>query len=286
MTRHTCGLLVALLSADLISVSVASQTLPTQDATGRPTFEVAVKDGRISLRAQRAPIEMVLEEIARQSGIAAHGTGRLNGLGLLVSIHVDDVLIEQALRQVVVDLDAFFFYGASGDQPASLKGVWVYPKGGGASFAPIPAAEWASTLELEQSLRDLDPEVRAEALESLVERKGEKSIDAVLEMLNDPDDYVRARALDVASTAGVEIPADRLRTLLGDPGEDVRRFALRGFAEHSDVSPDEARVMLEGLAHTDPSEAVRREAVDLLAVMSESEQRRQRRPRRHPALTN
>lgn len=284
MTRHTRGLLVALLFVDLISVSVASQALPVQDASSsasRSTFQVAVRDGRITLRSERAPIEMVLEQIGKQAGIAIHGTSSLNGLGLVVSTHVEDVPIEQALRHVVLALDAFFFYGASRDQPASLKGVWVYPKGAGARLAPVPPDEWASTLELEQALRDLDPEVRAEALESLVERKGEKSIDTILQMLNDPDDYVRARALDLASTAGAEIPQDHLRRLLGDPGEEIRRLALRSFAEHADVEPDDARATLEWLARADPSAIVRGEAAQVLVGLSGSEQRQQR-PRRKP----
>jgi hypothetical protein len=38
-----------------------------------------------------------------------------------------------------------------------------------------------------------DLEVRAEAIETLVDRKGEKATNSVLQMLTDPDGYVRAR---------------------------------------------------------------------------------------------
>ena len=255
---------------------------PQSSGVSTPTAEAAslvseatVKAGRLTLRAQRAPLDYLLADISRQADIAIHGTGPLQGL--TISMNLDDVPLEQGLRHLLGDLDAFFFYGSTAaDKPASLQALWVYPKGKGARLAPIAAETSARTAELELALFDADPEVRAEAIEALVERRGDKSIDSVLQMLNDPDDYVRARALDVAASAHLEIPVDRLRALATDRGDDVRRVALRTLAEHSDVKPEDVRTLLETAAASDESEAIRSEAAQMLREMSEIARPRER----------
>jgi hypothetical protein len=244
-----------------------AETQPDGETPAR--FDVMVKAGRLTVQAQRAPISVLLADISRQAGVAIHGTAPLQGL--TISINLEDVALDQGLRHLVADFDAFFFYGSTAEKPASLRGLWVYPKGAGVHLAPVPSDEWASTAELERSLLDPDPEVRADAIETLVDRKGEKAAGTVLQMLDDPDDYVRARALDVAATAGLEVPADRLRSLASaDPAEEVRRVALRSFAEHPDAKAEDVRVLLEGAAQSDQSELVRGEAAEILRVLSES----------------
>ena len=249
------------------------QGAPTKTETDgeipAPRFEVIVKADRLTVKAQRAPISLLLADISRQASVAIHGTGPLEGL--TISINLEDVPLDQGLRHLVAEFDAFFFYGSTEERPVSLRGLWVYPKGAGARLAPVPSDMWASTAELEHSLSDPDPEVRAEAIESLVDRKGEKATESVLQMLTDPDEYVRARALDVATTAGLAIPADQLRSLAaGDPAEEVRRVALRGFAEHPDAKAEDVRALLEGAAQSDQSELVRGDAAEILRVLSES----------------
>ena len=104
-------------------------------------------------------------------------------------------------------------------------------------MASVPAEQWASTSELERGLSDPEPEERALAIESLVERWGERALDKVLEALLDPDDYVRGRALDAASDAGIERRAGQLQHLASaDRSDEVRHLALQNFAEHSEVS--------------------------------------------------
>jgi hypothetical protein len=259
-------------TAAAIASPQGAQTKPDGEIAA-PRFEVIVKGDRLTVKAQRAPISSLLADISSQTGVAIHGTAPLQGL--TISINLEDVALDQALRHLVADFDAFFFYGSKAEKPAWLQGLWVYPKGAGARLAPVAADLWASSAELEQSLVDPDPEVRAEAIETLVDRKGEKAADAVLRMLDDPDDYVRARALDVAATAGFDIPPDQLRSLAaGDPAEEVRRVALRSFTEHSDAKADDVRVLLEGAAQSDQSELVRTEAAELLRVLSESARQR------------
>ena len=56
--------------------------------------------------------------------------------------------------------------------PASIKGIWVYPKGEGLELEPVPPSLWASTKELEAQLEDPDPGVRNDTFETLIERQG------------------------------------------------------------------------------------------------------------------
>ncbi|MGH8477040.1 MAG: hypothetical protein ACRER2_14930 [Methylococcales bacterium] len=47
---------------------------------------------------------------------------------------------------------------------------------------------WASTRDLEDELNNTDPELRKQALQAPVERKGESALETLLQALDDPDD--------------------------------------------------------------------------------------------------
>jgi hypothetical protein len=159
--------------------------------------------------------------------------------------------------------DAFFFYGAEKQEPSTLKSVWVYPMRAGRGIAPVPPESWGSTKELEPTLAEPDPKVGARAIATLVERKREGVLDAVIEALRDSDDQVRTEALYGAAKAGVDLPEESLRDLaLNDASADVRFLALQSLAN----SPD-ARSIAE-MALNDPSEPVRGLAQEILHRLS------------------
>ena len=87
--------------------------------------------------------------------------------------------------------------------------VWVYPRNAGRGLYPVPAEDWASTAEIDERLADPDPEERAWAIETLVERRGERAQDAVSKALGDDNEEVRTSALHSAVEEGIELPADR-----------------------------------------------------------------------------
>jgi hypothetical protein len=199
---------------------------------------ITAKDGRLTVRTHNRPLEWVLEAISREGRVAvirADGVG-----GQQVSVQLQDVPLDEGLRQMLKDHDSLFFYGVEGKAPASLRAVWVYPRGRGP--APVPPEAWASTDELQGRLEVPDPEARARAVAGLVERKSGQALHAVLQALRDGDTQVRVQALYKALGEGVDLPADTLIDLaLGDPSPDVRFLDLEGLA----TEPRQAR----GLVH-------------------------------------
>ena len=150
----------------------------------------------------------------------------------LVSIRVHGLPLEDALRNILAGYDTFFFFGAADETTAAaIRTVWVYPRGQGGGFAPIPPQMWASATELRERLTHSDPEARAAAIESLVEREGRSAQGEVIVSLSDPEPNVRARALFAGMTGGVDIPDDVLIASLSDPSVDMRFLALQNLAE-------------------------------------------------------
>jgi hypothetical protein len=218
---------------------------------------VTVKEGRLSVRLENRSLDWILEEISREAKVAiisGAGVGRRR-----VSVAFQDLPLDDGLRRILKDNDAFFFYGADGKASVSLRAVWVYPKGRGAELQPVPPETWASTRELEGHLADPDPGVRARAIEALVEREGDGARDAVLEALKDQDVHVRTQALYQTVSEDVELPTDALADLvLRDPSPDVRFLALEALADRP-----EARTVAE-TALNDASPQVRQEAQEIL----------------------
>lgn len=233
------------------------KVLPSPEQGTEQGSPITVTDGRLSVQVQNRPLDPILEEISRAGKVAILRPPSMGGQ--LVSVQFRDLPLDEGLRQLLRDQDAFFFYEAQGKAPASLRAVWVYPKGQGRRLQPVPPEAWASTTELEGDLADPDPRARAQAVGALVERKGDRARDAVLQALQDPDDQVRTRALYEALGADVQLPLDALIDLaLRDPSPDVRFLALEALA-----NGPEARTIAEA-ALSDPSPHLRSKASEIL----------------------
>lgn len=219
---------------------------------------VACQDLRLTARVQNAQLEGLLEQITLACGVPVIIGGTVGKKR--VSIDIQDVPVDQALRQIFASYDAFYFYAAAEAErkntSAVLRSVWVYVKGQGNGLEPVVPAEWAGTPNIEKRLDDPDPEVRFRVLGVLVDRLGDGAREPVLRALNDPDERVRAEVLHAAVEGGVELPADRLTSVLAnDPSAQVRFLALEGlrgdpsirqFAEQAMWDPDQH---VQNLAH-------------------------------------
>ncbi|MGH3118772.1 MAG: HEAT repeat domain-containing protein, partial [Gaiellales bacterium] len=186
--------------------------------------------------------------------------------------------LDEALRRLLQDHDAFFFYGVERDRPASLRVVWVYPKGRGRGLMPVPPETWASTKELEGELRDADPPTRGRAVETLVKRKGERARDEVLRALADPDGRVRSRALHSALRARLDFPVELLtRLALEDSSSHVRFLALEALETRPAViAPIASRAM------HDPDPHVRSKAGEILSKLDRDARRARASGRSRP----
>ena len=109
---------------------------------------VTVKDGRLSVHVKQSPLRWVLDEITRQSGILI-----LPGMEVgdpRITIHFDDLELEQGLRRLLYEWDVFVFYRNTN----ALRSVWFYPPGKGEHILPAPIEAWGSTQEIAGMLTD------------------------------------------------------------------------------------------------------------------------------------
>jgi hypothetical protein len=271
--RHRLILLVVVSTSMLPWAAVAQK--PAQSSGGERPVEqgthppqkrsVAFKGGRFSVDVQGHALETVASEISDGSGVPIMLDSAV--AKNLVTAKFQDLPLDEGLRQILKNCDTFFFYGAANDGPASLKVVWVYPKGTAQGMAPVPPEKWASTSELEKMLSDPNPEVRGLAVEALIEQKSLQALGAVMQALKDSDDQVRTRALYGAAKSGIDLPPDTVRSLaLNDASPNVRFLALQSMANAPDV-----KTIAESLLN-DPNEPVRLEAQEILSRLEPASQ--------------
>jgi hypothetical protein len=258
-------LLIGLSSNGLAQVQTAGsgQTLEGQ-------LSVSIDGGRLTAIARNHSVRRVLEEMSAKAEFRLIFADAVEEQP--VSLELKNVPLDEGLRRLLADHDAFLYYGATNGAPASLQTVWVYPKGTASALQPVPPEAWASSKELETSLSNPDPEIRALAYEALISRPDTRSRDSVMAGLSgarEKDDGVRQRIFSAAITRGVAVPPDVLADLVRlDQSEQIRWLALDALSEHPSA---------EGIAQAalaDPSEAVRGRAKEILANLSAAGHRR------------
>jgi hypothetical protein len=225
---------------------------------GQPVLQVV--EGRLTLKVRNARLGWLLSELTKQVRLVVQ-VGQGAG-GELVTMDLQDVPLDEALRQMLRNQDAFFFYGSSTKQdPSVLQVVWVYAKGKGQGLQPVPPENWASTKDLEAGIANDDPEVRLNAITAFIDRVDSAVAMPVAlhAMTSDPDAEVRAMTLYAARSKGLKLPPEVLSGLLvADSSESVRFLALEGLARDPN-----ARFYAE-TALRDPSPHLRHKAQEIL----------------------
>lgn len=244
------------------AVTLGSSNAFPQAKQGQPlagsSAVTSVKEGMLTYTARNQTLRSVLEEIGDQAGVTiviAESVGEEQ-----ISVEFKDFRLDEALRQILKDYDAFYFYGTEkGQEAPTLKAIWVYPASRGRSLKPVPPEAWASTQEFERMLTDKDPEARARAIDALIQRKGQQAVRLVLKALQDDSDLVRTRALDRALSSDIDIPQETIAGLaLNDRSVNVRFIALEALSD----DPNSRWVAEQALQ--DPDEYIRNMARDIL----------------------
>lgn len=263
----------------IASVSAVQDSAPFQSDNRPPSAtEVVVREGRLSIRAENESLVALLRAVARHTSLSITVAPELDADR--VSIFFADFPIDEGLRRILREYDAFFYHAGAPGTPAAevpaeaetqrlaappVTSVWVFPRGNGQGLAPLSASAWVSDADLEAHLTAPNPGTRVRALEALIERRGEEAMSAVLMMLADDDDSVRARALELAFGGGLEVPSDRVFDLaLNDRSAVVRLQALQIASERP---APEAGAVAESAQH-DPDPHVRIEAKAMLARLA------------------
>lgn len=208
------------------------------------------ESGRLSVQLEKQPLRLVLSYIAERTGIAIDASGVDKHTG--VTKQFREIALDEGLRRLLAEQDAFYFYETQGNGLAKLQAVWVYPKGRGRKVSP--GASSGTLAELEKDLANPDSQIRATAVEQWVESKGSRSTDVVLRGLKDREGQVRNRTLFKALNAGVRLPPDFLSQMaLSDPSPEVRVLALQSLTH----DPARAKSVAAGVMNNDSDEAVR-----------------------------
>ena len=272
---------VSIMSDDRTLVS-ADLSKPKDSLSVRESAQQVViwSAGLLSVQLNDRPLPLVLDNIARQTGLNIVVATELQSASVTSSF--TELELTQGLQQLLGPWDTFFFF--SGNQGrGQLHSIWVYPAGKGRAMAPLPPEEqWASTQELERGLLDSDPNIRIKTLETLVARSGERAMDSITAALKDTDERVRYRALDVALNAGITLPTDALIALVEyDPSPPIRRLALEALAHLAEGprNPDLDIQKLSEHALSDIDPSVSRKAEQLLSPGRNSELPPDEKPR-------
>ena len=262
---RSAGLLVAIglgmlpgpANAQARAVAQQPQTVAPRESKAAKAPVILYRNGRLTIDVTEYQMQRLLADISSKTRIA------IDGLELIgdrrVTVNAADLAPDEALRRLLPDYDAFYFYGSGAGKPAALTTVWIYPKGEGATLTPLSPESWMSTADALQAATHTDPGVRARALEELGERADSsgEAMAALVNALTDPDEMVRATAVDAIVHSGGDMPASVLTPLaLSDPSPSVRLLALKALAN----SPEAGAVAAIAQADQDPlvQEAARR----------------------------
>jgi len=192
-----------------------------QHRAGREARRVVFENGLLSLHLHEQRLGPVLVEISRKSAVPVFSAPEVDQR--VVSLSLYNVPLEQGLRQLFADCDAFFYFSQGAADRGALRTVWAYAPGGGRDLLPVPPETWASTQDFERKLTSTVPAERIQAIETIVARDGPASLDTVMRLLIDPTPEVRLRALDVALSASVPLSDDVVVTLTSDADRERDR---------------------------------------------------------------
>ena len=96
-----------------------------KNASSEKPFHLSINNGLLTLEAQEADINKVLEEISARTGVEIEIDGNLEGT---ISISLHDVPLEEALKKIVINHEIVF---------SKKKGQTVYQISRSLSVLPI-----------------------------------------------------------------------------------------------------------------------------------------------------
>jgi hypothetical protein len=268
--RDRNSVITLFLALECLPMTFAQDNIPGVERASIQEIKASVDGGLLTASIRNQPLRRVLEELS----VIAHFTVAFADEveDKIVSLEAKRLRLDDSIRQLLSDYDAFLFYGGTADKPAWLRAVWVYQKGGGSHLRPVPPEVWASGKELEARISNPDPEKRLLAYESLFSRPDPSSRDLVIDALagkTERDHSVRQRLFSVAITKGFSLPPEVLADLaLRDPSEQIRWLALDVLSEHSSAKQTAEAAIL------DPNEAIREKAKQILADLQAADHRR------------
>jgi hypothetical protein len=253
--------------------------LPDAAASAEAPFTVEWKAGRLSVSAERAPLLLVLREVARQTGIEIQG---LTGLHEQISVRFARLGLREAIEKLLAQRD----YAILGDPsvPGGRRPARVVISGRRAVPPPAesedtqeaaeaaeasepPRAETGGTEPEDESIQEQDPEARLTAIGALAREGNEE---ALQQALRDPDPAVQATAFELLA----ERDSQRAVTLLTEAAKSeeptTRLQALQLLQQSGRADEATTLAALRG-ALADEAVEVKQYAIQALAAQGDAE---------------
>jgi hypothetical protein len=243
------------------------------DAIGRPAPAVMWQSGRLTLKAECVPLDAVLKEISRQTGLRVISAV---SLGQPVNADFSRLTLRSALERVLAG-ENYAIVEKSGENsaPASVAimilGAAPRSHAAGSPNASRPAAGTGESSDrlkslmdaihsggpqtertLQQAADDSDPNVSALALQTLAERNpqaGRDAIRRVAETGNGPTRFAALQELRQLGDTDSLLP--ELAAALHDHDTDVKGYALQMLLQ--DGGPEAMQTVRQALSDPDPN---------------------------------
>ncbi len=244
-------------------------------------IDVSVDEGRVTLRAENAPIEAVLEALVAESGLELINQATP---GRVVSLELDGLTLADTLLRLLESDDSFQLYVPAEREPnnSAVPILWVFDSGTG----DVYVIEYLETMLLRGSvserksairrLADLatpgavnalalavaddDERVRRAAMRALTDIGDESALAVLASAMADDDPAVRARIANSLGRAHGPEPLAYLDIALRDDDPRVRTAAAEALGDLGD--PTARQRLREALKDDDPD--VRERALDVL----------------------
>jgi hypothetical protein len=227
----------------LLSIPISTLAASGESRTAGPPSIIRAENNRLTVKLIDIPLDKVLTEIANQTGIQIIFYGPMEGL---LSADFSDLPLDKGLRRLTQDFDHIFIY-----HPAKAKGseleiktVIIRSEEGKRPKKRLEprviesrnltrhGPKEARLGPLVKALKDRDPEVREEAVDSLAELEDERVIVYLTDvLLNDNNEDVRGSAAEALGDLGDERAVDPLIQALRDKDAGVRESAINALAE-------------------------------------------------------
>jgi len=264
----------ALLLGCVKAQDSAAVVRPAADAS-QDDLWVLITDDLLTVRARDASVGMLLDEVARQSGlvVVSHAA-----LAARITVKFERLPLREALEVILRDQsftlqDVESLSREGNTSAARLRKLWVFSEG---PKREPPSSRVASAGRLEDldsfdaenlagalslALTDGDANVRADAVSTLAEIRDDQAAAALaMAALNDGDSSVRQEAVYTLGAIGGETGIRGLQQALIDSNPEIREAAIRAFA---DIGGDRSAMAL-AVVLNDGDASLRAEAVDAL----------------------
>ncbi|OGW17570.1 MAG: hypothetical protein A3G93_01345 [Nitrospinae bacterium RIFCSPLOWO2_12_FULL_45_22] len=239
-------------------------------STGKNISFIKIQNDLLTVRLKDTPLQKVLKEIARQSG-----------LKILLYIPIEDKVslefyalpLERGLHRILCDKNHIFLYFKTKSEPGKfspirLREVRVYPNGYWIAGNEHEGEKEQLHQLKRRLLEDPDANVRESAAEALGKSGDPRAMDLLLQALMDENPNIRIRALFALSELVGPIPLEPIKDIALHDGEpEVKIYAIEALR---DIGKNES-IEIFKLALNDMNRGVRLAVIEALGDIGGAE---------------